>query len=635
LHSSWFSEKLLVVPGGVEHPLLFVSFMKDQTGKAVQGNLSRRAIIRCSACALVGTTLSVLSGKGMAKAATAAGKEVVREFPYGAVRLTGGLLKQQFDRIHTHYLALSNDRLLKVFRQRVGLPAPGPDMGGWYDANGFVPALTFGQYISGLSRIGAATGDQACHGKVRALVAGFGEFLSRTDNPYAGPGAEKMWPAYVMDKYVVGLIDAYRLSGVEQAKELLPEVIVKCRPYISPVSKDRIGKKDPPYDETYVLSENLFAAAEVTGDRKYYDLAVLYLLDHEWFDPLAAGKDVLPTKHAYSHIIALSSGGKAYLVTGNPKYKRALENAWRFLEPQRFASGGWGPEEQFVELGKGKLFESLSNSTAHFETPCGSYADLKLARYLIRLSGDSLYGDGLERSLYNTMLATRAPDSDGNYPYYSNYGANAVKKYYHRKWPCCSGTLLQGVADYMLNIYFHDDDALYVNLFTPSTVSWKRPSGTVEVEQVTNYPTEDASRVSIRSSGKFALKVRIPAWTSGATIRVNGQSADPAKAGQYAVIERSWKPGDTVEIVVPQRLRTLPIDESHLNVVALLRGPVMYVGLNPWEGLDQLPLAIPAALKPVEGLSDSYVMSINGKELVFVPYYDVQLESYNTYFKKG
>lgn len=63
----------------------------------------------------------------------------MQEFPYGAVRLTGGLLKQQFDRIHTHYLALSNDRLLKVFRQRVGLPAPGADMGGWYDTGGFVP----------------------------------------------------------------------------------------------------------------------------------------------------------------------------------------------------------------------------------------------------------------------------------------------------------------------------------------------------------------------------------------------------------------------------------------------------------------------------------------------------------------
>ena len=601
----------------------------NQIEEAISGGLSRREMIRRSAYAAAGAPLAA-----RLDAATAAGREIVREFPFGAVRLSGGPIKAQFDRIHAHYLALSNDRLLKVFRQRVGLPAPGPDMGGWYDASGFVPGLTLGQYISGLARFGAAAGDQACHDKARALVAGFGEFLSRTENPYAGPGAEKMWPAYVMDKYVVGLLDAYRMSGVEQAKTLLPEVIAKCRPFISPVSKDRIGKKDPPYDETYVLSENLFAVAEVTGDRKYYDLAVHYLLNREWFDPLAEGTDVLPTKHAYSHTIALSSGGQAYLATGDPKYKRALENAWRFLEAQRFASGGWGPEEQFVELGKGKLFESLSNSTAHFETPCGAYADLKLARYLIRLTGEPIYADGLERTLYNTMLAVRAPDSDGGYPYYSNYGANAEKKYYHRKWPCCSGTLAQGVADYVLNIYFHDDGALYVNLFAPSTVNWKRTAGTVVIEQATNYPAEDASRITIRSGGRFTLKLRIPAWTHDVSIRLNGRAAGPAKAVQYAAIERNWKAGDTIDVVVPQPLRALPIDESHPDVVALMRGGVMYVGLNPWEGLAETPVALPSALKPVKGRPDCYVMNVNGKELVFVPYFDVQLERYNTYFRR-
>ena len=142
----------------------------------------------------------------------------MREFPYGAVQLTGGPIKQHFDHIHAHYLAFDNDRLLKVFRQRAGLPAPGPDMGGWYDTDGFVPGLTLGQYISGLARFGAATGDRATHAKVARLVSGFGEFIRRADNPYAGPNAQAQWAAYVMDKYVVGLVDAFQLSGVEEAK---------------------------------------------------------------------------------------------------------------------------------------------------------------------------------------------------------------------------------------------------------------------------------------------------------------------------------------------------------------------------------------------------------------------------------
>ena len=596
--------------------------------------LSRREFMHCATCAAAGVTLAGISGAYAGDAGAAVGREVVKEFPYGAVRLTGGRIKTHFDAIHAHYLALDNDRLLKVFREHAGLPAPGPDAGGWYDKDGFVPGLTLGQYISGLSRLGAATGDQAAHDKSARLVAGFGEVIRRVDDPYAGPGARDFWAAYVMDKYIVGLVDAYELSGVEEAKELLPVVIEKCRPYISPVSRPRIGKKEPPWDETYVLSENLFHVARITGDQKYYDLAVHYLLDKEWFDPLAAGIDVLPEKHAYSYTIGLSSAAQAYLNLDDAKYRKALENAWEFMDSQRFASGGWGPEEQFVHLGQGKLTESLKKSTAHFETPCGSFADMKLARYLIRFTGEAKYGDGLERTLYNTMLATRLPNSDGEYPYYSNYGPDADKQYYHAQWPCCSGTLVQGVSDYVLNAYFHDDDALLVNMFVASELSWERPGGTVEVVQETEYPAEDAVKLTVREpgNGRFSMRLRIPAWTEGATLTVNGESQD-AVAGQLAELKREWKAGDTVELLVPQPLRTLSIEPENPNLAALMRGNVMYVGLNPWEGIEKQVVDLPGSLTPLPGSQQGYRTTVDGRDLVFVPYFTIDTESYNTYFK--
>ena len=595
--------------------------------------LSRRDFFHCAACAGAVTSLGVVP---FAHAATAAlhGKEAVHEFPYGAVRLTGGVIKQHYDHIHAHYLALDNDRLLKVFRQNAGLPAPGPDMGGWYDADGFVPGLAFGQYVSGLARIAAATGDTAARAKVAALVDGFGKAMLAAKNPYAGPKAQEQWAAYVMDKYVVGLVDAYRLCGVEQARTLLPMIIDKCLPYISPVSRDRVGKVNPPYDETYVLPENLFHVADITGDDKYRAMALHYMLDKEWFDPLAAGEDVLPSKHAYSHTIALSSGGQAYLHLGDPKYRAALENAWKFMEPQRFASGGWGPEEQFVELHQGHLADSLKSSKAHFETPCGSFADMKLARYLIRFTGQPVYGDGLERTLYNTILATRLPDSDGDYPYYSNYGANADKLYYQKKWPCCSGTLVQGVADYVLGLYFHDDDALMVNMYAPSEVTWDRPGGKVEVVQETGYPAKDVVRLTVRKAGngRFAMKLRIPAWAKGSSVAVNGRK-QPATAGQLATLSRTWKAGDTVELVLPQTLRMAPIDDRNPNIAAMMRGGIMYVGLNPWDGIEHQTIALPGAVSPVPGADQSYRATVDGRDLVFVPYFAVDTERYNTYFK--
>jgi hypothetical protein len=99
-----------------------ISDVKDQAGNAMLGGLSRREMLRCAAGAAAGATLTALPAVAIATFATTADREIVREFPFGAVRLTGGPLKMQFDRNHAHYLALSNDRLLKVFRQRVGLP---------------------------------------------------------------------------------------------------------------------------------------------------------------------------------------------------------------------------------------------------------------------------------------------------------------------------------------------------------------------------------------------------------------------------------------------------------------------------------------------------------------------------------
>uniref|UniRef100_UPI0035CC7142 beta-L-arabinofuranosidase domain-containing protein n=1 Tax=uncultured Sphingomonas sp. TaxID=158754 RepID=UPI0035CC7142 len=598
-----------------------------------KATLSRRDFFHCAACA---TAVGSLGVAPFAHAATSAmqGKEAVHEFPYGAVRLTGGVIKQHYDHIHAHYLALDNDRLLKVFRQNAGLPAPGPDMGGWYDADGFVPGLAFGQYVSGLARIAAATGDQAAKAKVAALVDGFGKAILAAKNPYAGPKAQEQWAAYVMDKYVVGLIDAYRLCGLEQAKTLLPKIIDKCMPYISPVSRDRIGKVDPPYDETFVLPENLFHVADITGDDKYRAMAVHYMLDKEWFDPLAKGQDVLPTKHAYSHTIALSSGGQAYLHLGDPKYRTALENAWKFMEPQRFASGGWGPEEQFVVLHQGHLADSLKTSKAHFETPCGSFADMKLARYLIRFTGQPVYGDGLERTLYNTILAARLPDSDGDYPYYSDYGAAGEKRYYQKKWPCCSGTLVQAVADYVLNVYFHDDDALLVNMYAPSEVTWDRAGGAVEVVQETDYPSKDSVRLTVRKpgNGRFAMKLRIPAWSRGATLLVNGKP-QAVTAGTLAVIDRSWKAGDTLDLVIPQPLRTLPIDDRNPHLAAVMRGPVMYVGINPWNGIEQQTIALPGALEPMPNSDVAYRTRVGERNLVFIPYFNVDTERSTTYFK--
>jgi uncharacterized protein len=578
----------------------------------MNSGFSRRSFLEVASNAAALWALDGLPATASPATAPATARDSLREFDYRDVRLTGGPLKEQYDQIHAHYLALDNDRLLKVYRQHAGLAAPGKDMGGWYDADGFVPGHSLGQYISGLARIGSCTGDAACHAKVGELVQQFGAVTEANANPFAGPSSEKVWPAYVMDKHVIGLIDAYKLSNIESARALLPRVVEGALPFVSPVSRDRIGKKDPPYDETYVLPENLFTAAEMTGDRRYRELAVKYLLDKEYFDPLAAGEDVLPSKHAYSHAIALSSAAKAYFELGEPKYKAAIVNASRFLAEQRFASGGFGPDEQFVRPGSGALFDSLTRTKDHFETPCGSYAAMKLARYLLRATGDARYGDDLERVVYNALLAVKQPDDDGGYPYYSTYGVHAVKEFYPHKWPCCSGTLVQGVADYVLNLYFHSTDGVYVNMFAPSEVTWSRGGSSVKLVQETSFPTGDSTTLYVHTTSPvpFVLGLRVPGWVRDSPeIRINGvRQAGSAKPGSFATLARTWKNADRIEMHLPQSFRTEAIDRLHPETVALMRGPVLYAHLNQTTGASDKSAA--------------------------VPFYQVQNETYGVYVQK-
>ncbi len=604
---------------------------------------SRRAFLRGFASVATAGALAPGLLPAQARSLSTPAAERLRDFDYGSVELTGGPLKSQYDFIHAHYLGLDNDRLLKVYRQHAGLAAPGIDMGGWYGEGGFIPGHSFGQYISGLARLGRSTGDAACHRKVAELIDGFGAALAANPVPYAGSGAQQLWPAYVLDKHIVGLLDAGTLSTVERARSLIAEVVRGALPFISPVSRDRVGVKNPPYDETYILPENLFAAARLTGDSRFRQLAVKYLLDAPYFDPLARGEDVLPGRHAYSHVMALSSAARAYVELGNPRYRAAATNGWKFLQLQRYASGGWGPNETLVRPGTADLAASLTTSANHFETPCGCYATMKLARYLIRFTADARYGDGLERVMYNGLLAVRAPDSEGNSPYYSSYNPGATKVFYPAKWPCCSGTLVQGVADYVRNVYFQAPGAIYVNLFTPSRVRWSVAGRRVMLAQETEYPAGERVELTVSTDAPtaFAVMIRIPGWLrQEPEIHLNGRRLTATAApGTFAALRRTWKRGDRIELRLPQAFRTEPIDGSHPGTVALMRGPLMYCALDfggrgaSAPGRPLSPLT-DAPLRPVAGARQSYLQANRAQQTVFVPFYSVENESYDVYFQR-
>ena len=211
-----------------------------------------------------------------------------------------------------------------------------------------------------------------------------------------------------------GLIDSHEFAQDPKAFEILQQTTDIALPHLPEKAVDREQSwragKDISYnwDESYTLPENLFLAYQRGAGERYKQLAIRYLDDATYFDPLAAGENVLPGKHAYSYVNALNSAMQAYFTLGSEKHLRAARNAFEMLlTTQSFATGGWGPDELLRKPNSGALAETLSDNHKSFETPCGAYAHFKLTRSLLRVTRDTRYGDSMERVMYNTVLGAK------------------------------------------------------------------------------------------------------------------------------------------------------------------------------------------------------------------------------------
>ncbi|HET7102550.1 MAG TPA: beta-L-arabinofuranosidase domain-containing protein [Terracidiphilus sp.] len=572
------------------------------------------------------------------------------QFPYGDVQLHEGPMKRQFEENHARFLHLDDDRMLKVFRQVAGLPAPGEDMGGWYDLtgfdlekndfHGFIAGHSFGQWVSALARAYAVTGDAATRDKIHRLVKGYGATLDSKASFFVG----YRLPAYTYDKLSCGLIDAYEFAQDPNAMAIHEKLTRAIVAYLPGKALSRFEQRQRPHkdssftwDETYTLPENLFLAYQRSGKTFYRDMAMQYLEDDNYFGPLAAGNNVLPFEHAYSHVNAFSSAMQAYITLGSEMHLRAAKNGFEMLQKtQSFATGGWGPNESFGEPGTGQLGNSLSETHASFETPCGSYGHFKITRYLLRVTKDARYGDSMERVLYNTILGAWPIQPDGTSFYYSDYANTGHKVWYGQKWPCCSGTFPQVAADYHVSAYLRSADGVYVNLYTPSGVQWTAFGGRHSLRQVTRYPFDSKIEIQVAASqpSEYTLYLRIPHWaTPSPTVLVNGSRvASGVEAGTFAAIHRTWKDGDRVEIELPMPLRLEPVDANHPSLVALLRGPlVLMAAADSQPSFDRASLLRAAPLHNAQG--DWAVAAADGKRTIMRPFMSIDKENYSAYVR--
>jgi uncharacterized protein len=602
-------------------------------------SLSRRRFLQTSALASASSFVPRSLAFGL-PAAESAPSGVLEEFGYGDVSLDSPLHEEQLRQTHSLLMNLSEDSLLKPFRQMVGQPAPGDELGGWYAydshssdifENGFAPGCTFGQWVSALSRSYAINQSPQTRDKVLRLNQLYAKTIG------AGLFENTRFPAYFYDKLVCGLIDSQKYVGDPDAFAIMEQMTKTALPLLPPRAIEhgqswRVGKeKDESYtwDESYTISENLFLAYQRGAGERYRDLGVRFL-DDVYYDPLADGRSDLEGRHAYSHVNSLASAMQAYLTLGNEKYLRAAKNGFDMIAAQSFATGGWGADETLRAPGSDEVYKSLTKTHASFETPCGSYGHFKLTRYLLRVTGDPRYGDSMERVMYNTVLGSLPLEADGRTYYYSDYNFAGRKVYHAQRWACCSGTLPQVAADYRINTYFRDQRGVYVNLYIPSTVRWTYDGAQIALTQKGEYPFDPHVQFDIKASKhvEFALNLRIPAWAEGASISVNGKR-QTAKAGSFLRVQREWQNGDHIEVELPLAVRLEAVDAQHPETVALLAGPVVLFAMT-----DSQPAVTRAQLLAAKktGAQSWQVNTANGT-MRMLPFIAISDQPYTTYMR--
>lgn len=574
-----------------------------------QDNFTRRGFLSGIA-AVGGTTLLsqpayALARKGESGTATAVHPVAdkvpwkAQAFPMGDVRLSAGPFMEAMESNRGFLYSLPTDRLAYNFRVTAGIPTDATPLGGWEAPDGLLRGHYIGHYLSACALLYGSTGDTEILAKANDLVTilaacqqkdGYlgayntGAYdnlrLYKTPPVPGAPRRPRVWaPFYTYHKILAGLIDMHQLTGNKQALVMATRMADWADVYSKSFTPDEW--QNVLLIEHGGMNEASFNLYAITGDAKYKELA--YRFEHKkFFDPLAAGEDKLDHNHANTNIPKVIGAARGYELTGDERYHNISRTFWKeVVSDHIYATGGTSNGE--VWHAPDAIASELGGAA---EECCCSYNMMKLTRHLYGQEPDAKLFDYYERLLYNVRLGTQ--DRFGMLMYYVSLKPGLYKTFgtpFDSFW-CCTGTGSEEFAKLTDSIYFHDNDALYVNLFIPSELNWKERG--MRMSQKTKFPEAETVTLTMVNSPKqkTAIKIRVPYWaTSGATVKVNGQDQQlTAIPSTYLEVSRGWADGDVVEITLPMSLHIAPAPDDK-QVQAAMYGPLVLAARMGYEGL--------------------------------------------------
>jgi DUF1680 family protein len=282
--------------------------------------------------------------------------------------------------------------------------------------------------------------------------------------------------------------------------------------------------------------------------------------------------------------------------------KRACETLWNdVMITKMYVTAGLGPSAH----NEGFTYDyDLPNLTAYAET-CASVALIFWAQRMLHLDLDGKYADVLELALYNGALSGLS--RDGRHYFYANplESNGSAERWEWHTCPCCTmnvSRLVASVGGYFLSTA---DDGIAFHLYGGISATRQVAGTSVEIREVSNYPWSGDVRISIDPATPvpFDVKLRVPGWSKGHSIAVNGQAVTADPVNGYVTINRTWAKGDTITMdlpMQPERLYANPGVIMDVGRVALKRGPLVYCveeADNPGGAVQRFKLPREAELK--------------------------------------
>jgi len=282
--------------------------------------------------------------------------------------------------------------------------------------------------------------------------------------------------------------------------------------------------------------------------------------------------------HAVRATLLCAGITAAAKVNARRDYIEAVNRLWNNMVLKRMhITGGVGAYALEEKFGP----DYVLPNDAYLET-CAAVGAAFFHRNMNVAFGDARHVDELERALYNGALAGVSLKGD-TYFYTNPLEADEDRsRWVWHECPCCPPMFLKLMGALPGYIYGTDPESLYVNLFVGSRASAVLKQTPISVGQTTKYPWDGTVKISVDPAAPtaFHLKVRIPAWCRGESLKVNGEPVSTSERSRgYARINRTWKKGDVVELLMPMPVETVrahPLVEADAGKVALSRGPLVY-----------------------------------------------------------